>query len=209
MTNEIQFKIYTKDKRFHLSENKVVYSLLFGFIGMAYLANLFFSDSVIENIGRVGGVFTCVIMLYFTIANATKIEPLNGNLNKKLVFKKDQIWIDDDKYELNEIKKISFNVEDYFNRIKGRIKGDLSPGRSNGTANICELTLIDGRKVEVNFQLKYETEFLEMRELLIKYYAENKIHFLKLIEYLGIEKYEEIQEFKKTLSVVCVSKYVI
>lgn len=199
MINKIQFKIYTKDKRFHLSENKVVYSLLLGFIGMAYLANLFLSGSVIEDVGRVGGVFTCVIMLYFTITNATKRKPLNGKLNKKLVFKKDEIWIDDDKYELNEIKKIRFNVEDYFNRIEGRIRGDLSPGRSNGTANICELTLMNGQKIEVNFQLMYETEFLKMRELLIKYYTENKIHFLKLIEYLGIEKYEEIQEFKKTL----------
>ena len=38
-----------------------------------------------------------------------------------------------------------------------------------------------------------------MRELLLEYYSYNKIHFLKLIEYLGICKYEEIQEFKITL----------
>jgi hypothetical protein len=81
-------------------------------------------------------------------------------------------------------------------------RGDLNPGRSNGISNACELTLINGQKICVYFQLIYIDDFLIMKNLLIKYYLESKIPFLKLIYYLRIEKYKDIQEFKKTLPTI-------
>ncbi len=199
MTKEIEFKIFTKNKGFKLSVNIVVYSLLFIGIGIAYLAREYLGNSTIENLGQGVGILACMLMIYFKITQASKRKSLNGNLNKKLRFRTREILIDDIKIELNEIKKIEFYINDYFDKWESQAPGDFAPGRTNGTSNICELTLINGHKTKVNFQLMYENEFLKMRELLLQYYSENKIHFLKLIEYLGIEKYEEIQEFKKTL----------
>lgn len=199
MTKEIEFKIFAKNKGFNLSVNIVVYSLLFIGIGIAYLAGKFLDNSTLESVGQGVGILGCILMIYFKITQVSKRKSLNGNLNKKLRFRTREILIDDIKIELNEIKKIEFFINDYFDKWDSQAPGDFNPARTNGTANICELTLINGQKTKVNFQLMYANEFLKMRELLLQYYSENKIHFLKLIEYLGIEKYEEIQEFKKTL----------
>ena len=199
MTKEIEFKIFTKNKGFNITANIIVYSLLFSGIGIAYLAKRYLDNSTIESLGQGVGILACLLMIYFKITQASKRKSLNGNLNKKLRFRSREISIDDINIELNEIKKIEFYIGDYFDKWETQAPGDFSPARTNGTSNICELTLINGHKAEANFQLMYENEFLKMRELLLQYYSENKIHFLKLIEYLGIEKYEEIQEFKKTL----------
>tara|TARA_R110002050_G_scaffold192212_1_gene327170 strand:- start:27 stop:473 length:447 start_codon:yes stop_codon:yes gene_type:complete len=138
-------------------------------------------------------------MIYFKIIQTSKLKPLNGNLHKKLRFRTHEVLINDIIIELQEIKKFEFVLGDYFDRLQSQALGDFNPGRTNGTSNVCELTLFNGQKTKVNFHLFYEKEFLKMRELLLHYYSLNKIHFLKLIEYLGIEKYEEIQEFKKEL----------
>lgn len=199
MNKEIEFKIFTKYKGFKISANIVVYSLLFSGVGIAYLADKYLENSAIESVGQGVGILACILVIYFKITQASKRKSLNGNLNKKLVFRTNEILINSQRIELKEIKKIEFFTGDYFNKWEYQAKGDLNPGRTNGISNICELTLINGQKIKVNFQLMYENEFLKMRELLLEYYSKNKIHFLKLIEYLGIEKYEEIQEFKKTL----------
>jgi len=200
MTNEIEFKIFTKNKGLQITVNRVVYPMLFGCISIAYLADKYFDESILESIGQFGGVLVCILMIYFKIAQSFTRESLNGDLSKNLIFKTSEIIIDDQKLNLNEIKKIEFYIGDYFNNWEYKVKGDLNPARTNGTSNLCELTVQNGKKVRVNFQLKYKDEFQKMKELLIVYYLENKIHFLKLIEYLGIDKYEDIQEFKKTLT---------
>ena len=199
MTNKIEYKIFTKKKGFQLTVNIVVYTILLGSIAIAYLADKYFGESTLESIGQAGGVLGCVLMIYFKIAQSFTRESLNGDLNKRVIFKSSEIIIADQIFSLEEIKKIEFYVGDYFDKWEYKVKGDLNPGRTNGTSNICELHLANGKMIVTRFQLMYKTEFLKMRELLVEYYSENKIHFLKLIEYLGIEKYEEIQEFKKTL----------
>lgn len=199
MTNQIEFKIFTKKNGFRLTNNIVVYSLLFGSLGVAWLADKYLGESTIEDIGQVVGVLTCILMVYFKITQSFKRESLNGDLTKSIIFKPTQIIVEEHTYCLDEIKKIEFYVGDYFDKWEYKVKGDLNPARTNGTSNVCDLHLTNGKIIGTRFQLMYKGEFLKMRELLLEYYSSNKIHFLKLIEYLGIDKYEEIQEFKKTL----------
>jgi|SRR5690606_5032234 len=199
MSNQVEFKIFTRKKGFTFTVNVFVYSLLLGSLGIAYLANKYLNGSVLESFGKAGGIIGCILMIYFSITKLSARKPLNGDLSKRLIFRPSEIILDGNKIELSEIKKVEFSVEDYFDRFEYSIRGDLNPCRTNGTSNLCELILSNGEKIQVRFQLMYKGEFLKMRELLLKYYSENKIHFLRLIEYLGIEKYQEIQEFKKTL----------
>jgi hypothetical protein len=199
MTNQIEFKIFTEKKGFQITINIVVYSLLFCSIGIAYLADKFFGESTIESFGQAGGILGCLLMIYFKFAQSFTRESLNGDLSKRIIFKSSEISIADQKYALDEIKKLEFFVGDYFDRWEYRGRGDFNPGRTNGTFNVCKLHLKTGEIIGTRFQLMRKGEFAKMRELLLEYYSQDKIHFLKLIEYLGIEKYEEIQEFKKTL----------
>src|SRR5690606_21451431 len=120
-------------------------------IGIAYLAREYLDNSTIENLGQGVGILACMLMIYFKITQASKRKSLNGNLNKKLRFRTREILIDDIKIELNEIKKIEFYINDYFDKWESQAPGDFAPGRTNGTSNICELTLINGHKTKVNF----------------------------------------------------------
>lgn len=195
----MEFSVYEKRKGFQLTISKVVYSLLLTSIAIAYLADRKFGESRIEDIARISGIFGCVLLIYFKIAQNFMRESLNGKLNTKIKFYSDKISIDEHVYSLEQIKKIEFYICDYFNMWELRSRGDLNPSRTNGTSNVCKITLTNGEQVSVNFQLMYEDEFLKLKELLLIYHAENKIHFLKLIDYLKIDKYEDIQAFKKTL----------
>ncbi len=198
--NEIKFKIFTKTKKFHLSVNLIVYSLLFTSISIIYLANKYFEESTLESIGQAGGISACVLMIYFIITQSFTKKKLNGTLNEYLIFRETEILTHKTKYKLDDISKIKFSVGDYYYRWIFRVKGNFNPGRSNGVENSCEIDLINGEKIVVYFQLMYKNEFHKMHEILIHFYTQNKISFLKLIEYLEIENYDEIQEFKKHIA---------
>lgn len=197
---EIEFKIFIKNKGAQLTVNKVVYSLMVVFSGITYLGDKYFDENLIKTFGQVGLILILILIIYFSIARLFSRESLNGTLNQSLKFSETGIEIDNTNYPLAKIKNVEFRICDYFNSRMDSYKGNLNPGRTNGTSNVCLITLIDGQKIALNFQLMYESEFLRMRELLIKYYFENKIQFLKLIAYLEIDNYKEVQEFKRSLS---------
>ncbi len=200
MINEIKFKIFTKNKRLRITANHIVYSLLVCSISILYLSKNYFENGLLESIGKDSGIVGFILMIYFVITKNFTREALNGDLKKSIIFRPSELVIDDKIYNLNDISKIEFYIGDYFNKRNYPRSGvDLNPARTNGTNNICELTVQNGQKIKVNFQLMYKDEFLKMKELLVKYYLENKIHFLRLVNYLGIDNYKDIQEFKKTL----------
>ena len=68
---------------------------------------------------------------------------------------------------------------------------------SNGVDNTIKIYLTDKSKIEHNFQQKAENEIRNERSLLINYCKKGKLHYLSLLEILGITEYEEIQRFKK------------
>jgi hypothetical protein len=196
---EVEFKIFKESKDFHLSVNKVVYSLLFLSLSVAYSGGKFLGNILVRDIGVAGCFLASILIFLFKIIQQFRRKALNGTLDDTLRLTESEILIDQQNYLLDEISKIEFNVGDYYNRWEYQSKGNLNPARTHGTDNTCKITLKSGEKIVVNFQLLFEYEFHRMKELLIHYHAENKIHFLKLIEYLEIDNYEDIQAFKKTL----------
>ncbi|WP_276168316.1 hypothetical protein [Zobellia alginiliquefaciens] len=126
MTNQIEFKIFTKNNGFQLTVNVIVYSLLFGSIGIAYFAYKYLDESAIERIGQAGGILGCMLMIYFKMTQSFTRKSLNGNLNKRLVFKTSEIIVDETKIELINIKKIEFVVEDYFDKWEYQSRGDFN-----------------------------------------------------------------------------------
>jgi len=197
--NEIEFKIFKPGPEPKLTRNKVVYTLYITSIVIVFLANKYLEDGVLLKIGVFGVMLSNILIIYFKITQHAKSEPLNGIISGKLIFRSKEISIENCVYSLDDIKKIEFTILDYLDKWELPARGDLAPARKNGTSNTCEITLINGQKIKVNFQLILKDEFKRMRELLILYYSENKLHFLRLIDHLGIDKYEDIQEFKKTL----------
>jgi len=201
MENQVEFKVFTKGKlKFYQNPNLVVYPLLGMSLGILYIAEKF-DIQLLEKTGIIFSIITGIVAVVYLIIDFYSIEPLGGDLNKRIIFKPDEIIIDGNKYPLNEIKKISFKANDYYDGILWPTNDIyLRSTNSNGTHNYCTLYLTNGQKIETRFQLMHPKAFAnKMREILIEYYAQGKLHFLNLIDLLGIQKYEDIQEFKKTL----------
>lgn len=201
MLEDIEFKIYTKNKGLHLSYDIIVYPFFLLSIGIAWFGRDYLNRDFIEKTGQYLGILSLVTAIILMIMRPFTKKPLNGKLNRLLILKKDKILINNDEYALKEIKKIEFYLLDYDGKKEWLHYGrySLEPGLSNGTGNICHIILQSGQEIRVRFQLNYKNEFRKTDQHLIHYYTEGKIHFLKLIEYLDISEYEAIQDFKATL----------
>ena len=195
--DEIEFKIFTPVKTRRITPNVIVFALLLPSFTFAFLSEKIFESEFLEDLGLNGLFITGSLIVYYTFTKNFKREPLNGNLNKRLIFSSDWISIDGKKHSLNTFKKIDFTVYDYFN--KWEYRRDFNPVRSNGTGNKLILTLLDGEIIELHFQLMHENQMKRLEEHLKHYYSIGILHFLKLIDLLGIDDYEDIQEFKKKL----------
>ena len=90
------------------------------------------------------------------------------------------------------------------NDIKGMFVNstlEFSPHLSNGLDNQFLLSLKNGEKIKCNF-LQTESEKIEFfTEIFIHYHKKGIISWLKLLEILNIEDYNEIQKFKKEITI--------
>lgn len=197
MPQEIEFKLYKPNKRFRITPNLIIIFLILLLSSTIFLNEDFFGNAWKQKISATLFYSMFILGAYFQITKNFKRPPLNGDLSKKLIFTPSEIIIENQKFNLYEINEIVFYHGDYFNNLEP--KRDFNPKRSNGTSNYCQLKLMNGQEIKAYFQLMYDGEFLKMKGLLTHYYTENRIPYLKLMAYLGLDNYEKIQAFKKTL----------
>jgi hypothetical protein len=197
---EVSFPLFTPRKGFRITHDLVIGTLFVMSFVLYYISNRYLGESTLKDISKAGLYISLFLVLFFTIFSAFLYKRVFGKISGELKFRKNEIVAGDVTYQMSQIKKIEVYFHDYHGRLEtGK---SLNPARSVGIENTIFLTLNDGERRSIHFQIYKQGEFDKMNELLREYYLQNKIHFLKLIEYLGITKYEEIQEFKKTLSAV-------
>lgn len=194
----VEFRIFKKGRGPIITANRVVYGLGLISASFIYLIPKYLQEGVTEKIGVFGMFLTLVLMVILGFTKFFTRKSLSGTLDLVLKFCENEIGVGDKRFSLKDINKIEFTVRDYFDQMEYS-ESNLNPARSNGTSNTCRLILTNGTRIEVKFQLIEKFEFRKMRELLIHYHTNGKIHFLSLIDYLGINDYKEIQEFKKSL----------
>lgn len=139
-------------------------------------------------------------LLYFTVAKFYKKEQLKGILKGDLIFTNTEIIIENKVHPIQDIKNVSFVCFDDYVGRKDTSRYSLK-GISNGVDNAVELYFSNGKKVTYHFQMTERYELRDIREQLIAYHKAGKLHFLNLIDVLGIEDYNAIQNFKNTLSI--------
>jgi len=196
-----RFAIFEKTKKFYWSNNRIIYPIIFGCIGILYLKQkLGFERSFFDEF--VIGIFvlTFFIGIVLSIRGFGKPDPLRGRLNGFITFEKEKIIFDQQIFRLEEFKKIEITNNDYYGRIKSSSKGNFNSTRSNGVDNKIEITFCNGEKKIFYFELYNSNDLEKVKEELINYYLNGKLHFLNLIDVLGITKYEEIQDFKKEIA---------
>lgn len=151
----MNLEIFEKQKKFLLTENKVVYSSLTIFFILAW----FFSKTdfdTIENLFDGLVIPTLLLGIYFKFTQHTKYERLNGRITGKIEFYKDKIKIIDREIRLDQIKKIDFEFYDYEGRLVSSMRGDLNPTLSNGVNNSIKIDLMTNEKIHLNIKVNHE-----------------------------------------------------
>ena len=193
-----QFSIFYKDNKFRISAN-VIYLILILIFLLEFLLNYFLQKSFLIKV-KDYQIYSIFFLLFtLQIISHFRRKTLQGEIVGIIEFKKDNIQVGNTKYHLNQISKLDFKVDDYYDQYISSGRGDLNPKLSTGTDNFCKIEFKDGSKKVIYFQIKFENDFNKLKELLVEYYSQEKISWLKLLELLKIDRYEDIQEFKKTI----------
>lgn len=140
-----------------------------------------------------------VYVIGLMISNYFRYEREIGSYCGKLTFWEDGIQVDEDYFKLSQISKLDFNIA---YDIRGMFVNlnEFTPRLSNGLNNVMTLELKNGQKIKCNF-LQTESERLRhFKEVLTHYHKNGILGWLALIDILGIEDYNKIQDFKKKLS---------
>ncbi|MHA3788072.1 hypothetical protein ACX0HA_07670 [Flavobacterium hauense] len=198
------FKIYIPVKKFYFTPDRIIYSLAgLGSLPMAFELFILKHESSEVSKFSIGCFWICGLAVFGGVIvraiYASKLKPLQGKIEGSVVFNNDSITINTDEYSLENLEKISFT---HFNDYLGKKQSDKSyynDGVSNGVENTVILTLKSGRTITCHFQQQYRYQLRELRPQLVYYHNEGKLHFLNLIDILGIEDYNAIQIFKKSL----------
>lgn len=157
------------------------------------------NDMVEKNTMYVFLIFTIIYFIKILVEYRSK-EPIKGEIIGNLIFKSDCILYADKKIDLKLLKKIHFALIDFEYKINHHVYQTWDFYYSSGANNFIELEYLNGDNEKIFFLRKNENDLLKIRNQLIQYYINGLLPFLKLIELLKIEDYNEIQEFKKTIA---------
>jgi|GEM_PF-1085089 len=116
-----------------------------------------------------------------------------------ITFETERIIINEVRYDLAEITKLEFTDYKDFLRKGESFSGDKKDW-PNGKDVGLSLRLKEGNDVVKYLQLTHRKQMQDVRPQLVHYHNSGKLHFLNLIDILGIEDYNAIQIFKNSLS---------
>ena len=194
-----RYSIFIKSSKFYWSNDRIVFTIALCSVIIIFIKSkvLKIPDNEFDKylmLLIVGAFFLGIILKLFRIV---KPDPLRGTLDGFLIFEQDQIVAGEVKFKIEEIKKIRITNDDYYGKSIGYGR-TFNSSLSNGVDNICEITLLDGRTFQYNYELYYPDDLQKNKNELISYYKNGKLDFGNLVDILGISK-KEIQEFRDSI----------
>jgi hypothetical protein len=197
------FKIFTRGTGVYLTNNLILWPIILSGMLLLSIRVLLLENqgfTLFDNALLIISVGAFLVGIGLKLGGFFEYRPLKGNLDKTLILESNQVSIGSNSYNLADIKKIEIRNDDYKGSYYHSSKYDFNGSLSNGVDNNFTMILNDGQSVTVNFVQNIKFEIKSAQEQLISYHSRGKLHFLNLIEVLGITDYEEIQEFKKSIN---------
>ncbi|WP_291109962.1 hypothetical protein [Flavobacterium sp. UBA6195] len=195
-----KFKIFTKTKKYHFTKVDTLLALMFLLILIYWTISSFTDENQLTFFKEL--ILGCVVIAIFILfllklTFFLRKKPIIGKFDGYLELYSDKIIAGNKTFLIDSIKKIEINGGDYYGQLE--ISGYVDPDGSvkNGTTNFIEIILHNNEKFKYNFQQVFEHDILNVKDTLIEYSKQGKLHFLNLIDILNISDYNEIQEFKK------------
>ncbi len=197
----VVFKIFKKNNKRAISRGSIIKYLALFFISLFLLSGIFNNKIELNDWQKVSGICgVCLFLLGLILKfyGMFNYESLNGEFIGFLEFTQEGILVDGKLFELTKIQNIEIVNEDYKGNLKIQSSLDFDNALSNGVNNFLRIsTDIPLEIVELYFLQNEPFELKKVEEVLVKYFQTGKIGFLKLIEVLDINDYNEIQNFKK------------
>lgn len=137
------------------------------------------------------GVLVRVFAFFF-------IKKPKRTIGGEIIFDNDIITVNGVGYDISSVEKIEFTDLGNFLRKNEGFIGDKQSW-PNGKDIRVILDIATGEDITIQFQLNHRHQMQDIRPQLVHYHNEGKLHFLNLINILGIEDYNAIQIFKKSL----------
>ena len=195
------FEIYHKKEGFYWTTDRIVYSIIIPCIVLFFIKNHFWGSEgdlfdKIVSFSMIGAFFYGTVM---KLSGFVRHQPLKGKLEGTLILEMDKISIDNQVYNLDEIKKIEISNGDYRGQFLYTSKGSFEANLSQGVNNKIYITLNSGEIISCAFLQFNRYDMADAKKQLINYHLKEKIHFLHLIDILGITDYNQIQLFKKEI----------
>lgn len=105
----------------------------------------------------------------FFFLNKYKIDFKKGQFKGNMVLHHDYIKVNDEKIFINEIKTITFNNYDFFNRYR---KGQMFGAKiSSGVENKCYIEMNSSRTIGFNFYQAHDNELVKAEKILFHYHS--------------------------------------
>lgn len=195
-----RFNIYKKSKKFHWSSASIFFSLLILLYLFFFIKNNFFSlakglseDAFLKSVL----LFSFIILVLKSIG-FIKPKALNGTFSGFLEFFKDAVIIDNEKFQIEEIKLVEISNNDYCGKPT---RNGFDSSLSSGIKNRITLTLNSGEKKTCNFELYNQYDLGKVEDELVSYYLKGKIEFTELCKVLKL-KQSEIEEYKNQITLL-------
>lgn len=193
-----KFAIYHKSNSFRPTTNQVLYTFT-----VVVLSLWIFLEKIVktEKFSHILGwaiASSWLIGLLAMLIGKFKAPPLRGKLEGFISFQKDKIIVENEIFDLNDIKRIKLTNDDYYGKIKYLGRGNFNASYSNGIDNELLIELNSSIAKVYNFEIYNSADLQKIRPELVEYYIKGKLEFSNLTYLLGLEKSDEIQDFKNS-----------
>jgi hypothetical protein len=198
--NPRRLTLFKEKKGIYISPENIIASSWVGIIFLLYyLKHTFGFDFKGIETGIL--ILGTIYIIGLLISTFFRYEREIGEFYGRISFYKNHINIENKDYNIEEIQKLEFfSTYD----IKGDFTNyllEFTPHLSNGLNNSFVLTLKNGKQIEYNFLQTKSEQIKYYKEVLTNYHKNGIISWLELLNILNIEDYNEIQKFKKEITI--------
>lgn len=196
------FDRFVKERNKH--RKKKIIRLVISFLIISAVSYLFISLGLFKdnNVAYYGFMIVVATIVAYLNGYLKKDENnnLDGYLDGKIIFSKDEITIIEETYPLEKIERITIHNNDYVGKSEKDFGEFESSTKSHGVNNQIILDLGNRHFVEVDFKQHSKNEFDKLKHILIAYHKKDKLTFDDLVYILKLEYDIDKNELRKQIN---------
>lgn len=194
------FKTYQKLKKEKRSIGSLVVICGLAIVLILVVINAFLQTKFLEILYETSILLFLIFFAYIVLKSFKQQEKQRKENTGTLELLSDKILLNKRSIALDEIKRLSIKLGNLDGNEKTLLISTPNPSIADRFNNMLCVSLTSEEVIQINFEQSYDQQFTEInRDILIEYYKAGVLPLTGLLEILGIEGFEEIQAFKRTL----------